>query len=236
MASRYDDPTWGRGVLDQYGLGNFLAGGAYGPERIQALFRQGYGGNLESGPSAGAMQQYGALFGNMAGRSAAIQAGHAASGMEGMSPAAQAAAMARISQMAGAQAAEGSLQGLSQGGGWLQQALMQSRGLQSNLFSSALQNALSAGNMGVQLSADERQRLFQEEEAKKQRRAGLLGALAGGLGSLLGGGALGALGGLLGLGGGQDKYLGQAASSYRYTPWQGAGYPQPVNDDWSYYG
>jgi len=175
----------------------FTGGGIYGPERINALFNQGQGnigqalGDVPqmNAPSVGGAQQYGMGAMGMAGRGAAIQAGHASQGLEGLSPAARASAMARISQGAGAQMGQAGVQGMMQGGQWMQQAgmanlgasqqrqqaLMQERQGQRGMFESALERDWRTQQYVAQMGYNYRQQVYNQMLGQKSPWEAILG-------------------------------------------------------------
>lgn len=178
----------------------FTGGGIYGPERINALFgeMQGDVGQALGGipqmaaPTVGGAQQYGMGAMGMAGRGAAIQAGHAAQGLEGLSPAARASAMARISQGAGAQMGQAGVQGMMQGGQWMQQAgmanlgaaqqrqqaLMQERQGQRQMFGSAVERDWRTQQYIAQMGYNYRQQVYNQmlgQQSNTQRWMDTLG-------------------------------------------------------------
>ncbi len=214
-------PNWSKEQLqrpnqwaEQYGLGQFAPGGQYAPENIMSMLepilaQQGqYQAPQVGAPSLTELQRYGMGAMGMASRAGSIQAGHAMTGLGAMNPAARAAAMAQISQGAGANVGQAGVQGMMAGGDWLQRAglanqqaglatqqmglqdLMQRRGIQGSMFGQAMGTTAQVGMGRLGAMADWRLALQQfteqqrsEREAREQANRfswGDLGRAAGG--------------------------------------------------------
>lgn len=257
-------PNWSKEQLqrptqwaEEYGLGQFAPGGQYAPENIMALLgpilaQQGqYQAQQVGAPSLTELQRYGMGAMGLAGRAGAVQAGHAATGLGGLNPAARAAAMAQISQAAGANVGQAGVQGMLQGGDWLQRAslanqqanlatqqmslqdLMQRRGIQGSMLGQAMGTSAQVGMGRLGQMANWRLALQQMTEAENARRAAEQGSFWDTLGGL--GGAIGTIGGTL-LGGPLGGAIGSGLSGlfgggapqttgFTQTP-QMPGYPQ----------
>jgi hypothetical protein len=146
--------------MGRYGLSRFLPGMQYGPEQIMQTYQQAAGGMgqmpMLQAPSVGGAQRYGLGAMGLSNRAGALSMGQAATGMGGMSPAARAAALAQISQGNAANAGQAGVQGMMQGGQWMQQTgmqnqqmQMQQRQMQQQLFQQALQQSMQAGMYGA---------------------------------------------------------------------------------------
>lgn len=198
-------------ALDRY-LRDFMAGGQYAPERLNALFEQSYGRGIPtiSAPSARAGDPYGRQVASgamgLASRSAAIQAGSAAQGLGGLSPAARVAALSQISRSAagnvGAIGANAYTQGYGQGMGLLQNtnlanqnAQMQARMGALGLFEGGVGRAYGAGAAGAQSLIEGIRDYWQRRDAAKREKDKAAGEAIGGVFSMaadyLSGGAAG---------------------------------------------
>jgi hypothetical protein len=147
--------------MQRYGLSRFLPGMQYSPDQILQTYQQSVGNMgampMMQAPSIGGAQRYGLGAMGMANRAGALSLGQAATGMGGMSPAARAAALAQVSQGNAANAGQAGVQGMMQGGQWMQQAglqnqqmQMQQRQMQQQLFQQALQQTMQAGLFGAE--------------------------------------------------------------------------------------
>ncbi len=160
-----DNKNQGRRLVDlvdagsfrKFGLHQFLQGQSMGPDRVNAMF------NAQAGPmptmqapGVGGMQQYGRGAQDMAARAAALQTGQAYRSMGGMNPAARAAAASQVAQSAAGNVGQAGVQGMMQGGQFMQNAAqanyggqMQERGAQRNLFNAALNRTQQVGQWGA---------------------------------------------------------------------------------------
>jgi len=153
-----------RYMLEKYGLTQFMPGGQFAPENVMNTYQQAGGGffqpQMMSAPSVGGAQGYGMAAMGLAGRGAALNTGFAGQSMGGMSPAARAAALAQVSGQGSASMGQAGVQGMMQGGNWMQQANAnnQQAGLQAglanqqdrmNLFGNSMGNLYNTGMFGA---------------------------------------------------------------------------------------
>lgn len=201
-----------RGQLEQFGLNEFLGGRAYGPERILQLFSQSYGGpqptaireQRVAAPGISEALRYGTAASDLASRGSAIQTGVAGESLTGLSPAARAAALARVGEASGANIAGAGAAGFGQGLEVLQraalanqsanlqaqqsnlQSILTQMGLAQDLFSGSMNRALEAGRMGLTYDEEVRRRKAEERAREREFWGNLAGSAAGAAGAAYG--------------------------------------------------
>lgn len=231
---------------EQYGLTEFGPGGQYAPENIMALLEPilQRGQVPQTGaPSLSELQRYGRGAMDIAGRAGSLQAGHAATGLGGLNPAARAAAMSQISQAAGANVGQAGMQGMMAGGDWLQRAslanqqaqmqeLLQSRGMGGSLLGQSMGATAQVGlgrlgqmggwQLGLQQLWEQMSaRMAQQKAAEQQGFWNTLGGLGGAVGTI--GGMF--MGGPAGAAAGGQLMGSPQTTGFSQTP-QMPGYPQ----------
>jgi len=172
-----DSPT--ADAFSEYGLDEFLPGGAYGPDYWVQRYKELAGEIARANtPTPAEAQRYAYAIMDPAARASSLQTGIAARGLEGMNPAARAGALSSIAQGGTATASGVASQGYGQGLGALQntalsnqQAVGNRQGLLGSLFGSGMQNASNVGLAGLQGQLAEYQQRMQMAMLMKQLAA-----------------------------------------------------------------
>jgi hypothetical protein len=232
-------------AMAQYGLDNFGPDGRYSGTNIAGTFRQSTG---VRGPvqmqqaSAQSGMPYGNALMGMASRSAAIQAGNAATQLQGFNPLARTAALAQIARTASADVGNAGVQGTMAGWNMTQQTNAANAGYQQNynnlmadMFTRGMGNEASYGQFGASNLVDlirEYWNIRREDQQNKDRawQEGLqsAGQMGGQIAAMAVGGPAGAAaaGGMsmMNQGAGAMNQGAYQAPGYDYRSYQSPGY------------